>query len=131
MTVPILAVADDAKDAAAVVLRFFTTVLAGERRTADALELLSADFVDHDPAAGDSGPGGVVAKLDGLWAALPDGCYEPHIVIAAGELVSVRSQLVAGESRVDFADVYRVRGGRIAEHWHVVDTAALGALLAG
>lgn len=63
MSVPILAVADDAKDAAAVVLRFFTTV--------------------------------------------------------------------SGESRVDFADVYRVRGGRIADHWHVVDTAALGALLAG
>lgn len=31
----------------------------------------------------------------------------------------------AGARPVDFADFYRVVDGRIAEHWHVVDTAAL------
>jgi predicted SnoaL-like aldol condensation-catalyzing enzyme len=126
----------EARANAAHVLEFFAVVL-GPGHDADALpRFLAPTFVDHDPAGDDAGLAGVGAKLAGLWAALPDGRYVPDAVVAADELVAVRSRLVAPATRstpaiaVPFADTYRVIDGLIAEHWHVVDAAALGAALA-
>lgn len=112
-----------------VVARFFDEVLAGDRDLDVAAQLLAEDFVDHDPAGNDTGPRGVLEKLAGLWRALPDAAFERDIVVADGELVSVHSRLVTGAGEAAFADVYRVADGRIREHWHVVDTGALAALM--
>jgi len=128
----IIAVEPAAQAKVDLVLRLFAEVLSGERDVAKVDELLSADYVDHDPAAADdNGRSGVGAKLQMMWQALPDGRFEPDIVVAAADLVSVRSRLVAGGAEVEFADVYRVGDDGIDEHWHVVDTAALIALMTG
>jgi predicted SnoaL-like aldol condensation-catalyzing enzyme len=119
----------DADADAEVVARFFAEVLGSDHRTDRAAEYLAPDFVDRSAADGDTGPSGVAAKLAGLWTALPDGRYEVDQVVSAGGVVAVRSRLIGGARPVDFADFYRVVDGRIAEHWHVVDTAALQAAL--
>jgi len=134
---PIIAADSDAARAnAQVVLDFFEVVLGFEHNTDQIGRFVSPGFIDHDPAGADSGMGGVAAKLDGLWSALPEGRYIPETVVSAGELVVVRSRLVTRSSDsavtrgATFADTYRVVDGFIAEHWHVVDNAALASLLA-
>lgn len=112
-----------------LVTRFFEVVLGPEHRTAEATSFLSADFVDHSAAASDAGPEGVARKLDALWEALPDGRYKLLHVVAGDGFVAARSHLLGGLKPVEFADFYRVEGGLIVEHWHVVDTAALAAAL--
>ena len=114
---------------AELVTRFFAEVLGPEHRTDRAADYLAADFVDRSASDGDTGPSGVAAKLEGLWTVLPAGRYEVDQVVSAGGVVAVRSRLVGGARPVDFADFYRVSAGKIAEHWHVVDTAALQAAL--
>jgi predicted SnoaL-like aldol condensation-catalyzing enzyme len=125
----ILAVEEAARSKVDVVLALFREVLSGERDVAKVDALLSPEYVDHDPAAGDDGRAGVAAKLQGMWDLLPNGSFVPEIVVAAGDVVSVRSRLVSGSAEVAFADVYRVRDGLICEHWHVFDTAALTTLV--
>jgi predicted SnoaL-like aldol condensation-catalyzing enzyme len=132
---PLVADSDTARANAAVVVGFFETVLGPSHGTGELTRYLDPGFIDHDAQGDDRGLTGVTAKLDGLWSALPDTFYVVDAVVAAGEHVAVRSRLVApaaGSSpaaEVAFADTYRVVGGLIAEHWHVVDTASLGALL--
>ena len=122
---------DAAAANAARILEFFAAVLGPTHDTARLDGFLAAEFVDHDAASGDSGSAGVCAKLVGLWSVLSDGHYVPLQVVAAGDLVTVRSGLVApAASRapalsIAFADTYRMAGGMIAEHWHVVDADAL------
>ncbi len=115
--------------ARAVVLDFFATALSPGHDTDAVDRLLAAEFVDHAASAGDDGPASVRAKLSGLWTALPTGYYEVLDVVSDGTLVAVRSVLRGGSQPVEFADFYRVSDGRIAEHWHVVDAAALRAAL--
>ncbi|MDO7883214.1 ester cyclase [Salinibacterium soli] len=127
-----LVVADspEARRGAEVVVDFFDRVLSARRDPAAAGEFIAEDFVDHDPAGDDAGPTGVIAKLGGLWTALPDGAYRLESVVAAADLVVTRSVLEARGVTVAFADFYRVREGRIAEHWHVVDAGELARQLA-
>lgn len=129
MSEPIIIADTDAGASVSVVLRFFAEVLGASHGVDAARELLALDFVDHDPAGDDAGPDGVIAKLQGLWSALPDARFVPELVIASRDWVSVRSRLETAAATVDFADVYRVADGRIAEHWHVLDTAAMAAAI--
>jgi predicted ester cyclase len=131
-----------ARSNAETVKRFFADAL---RPGGSVDDFLTADFMDHDPDP-DAGAGrkGVARKLAGFWTAFPDGRFTPEIIVAADDLVSVRSRftgtqtgamgpLPASGRAVDviFHDVYRMAEGRIREHWHVFDAAgmmrALGA----
>lgn len=136
MTLPTIAADTTAARAnAEVVLAFFARVLGPTHETSAVPLFLAPTFVDHDPAAGDSGVSGVAAKLEGLWGLLPHAFYEADAVIAAGDVVAVASRLVipasgtAAAVEVAFSDRYRVADALITEHWHVVDTAALGTAL--
>lgn len=133
--VEICADTDAAAANAARILEFFAAVLGPAHDTPAVTGYLAADFVDHDATTGDPGAQGVRAKLEALWAALPDGRFEPRQVVAAGDLVTVRSLLVAPATSgapavmVPFADTYRLGGGHITEHWHVTDATELGRQL--
>lgn len=125
---PDIEIAADSDAAAANarrILDFFAAVLGPAHDTAAVMDFLAADFVDHDAASGDSGRHGVRAKLEGLWALLPDGHYVPLQAVAAGDLVTVRSTLVARAVSVAFADIYRLADAKIIEHWHVTDAGEL------
>lgn len=140
----IVADSAEAKENAAVVAAFFREALSGGSPAA-ALKFLAADFRDNDPAsAGASGPESVAAKLGALWQAFPDGRFALLDIVAAGDRVAARSRLVGTQTgpfgplpptghRVDvaFFDLYRLEGGKLAEHWHVFDDAGLMRTLTG
>ena len=82
--------------------------------------------------------------LAGFWTAFPDGRFTPEIVVAAGDMVSVRSRfsgtqtgplgsLPATGKRIEitFHDFYRMAEGKIAGHWHVFDAAGMMSQLGG
>ena len=100
---------------------------------------LAEDFVDHDPEPGsDPGRHGVALKLAALFAAFPDGRFEPQIIVASGDMVAVRSRFTGTQAgafgplpasgravEVTFHDFYAMRDGRIAGHWHVFEAAGM------
>ncbi|MBN9606026.1 MAG: nuclear transport factor 2 family protein [Actinomycetales bacterium] len=129
----VVADTDSARANAEAVLAFFAAALRPPYDL-DAVErLVAEDYLDHDPYGEDTRRDGVRAKLEGMWGGLPGGAFVPTLAVAAGDLVTVRSDLVpaGGSPTVAFHDTYRVADGRIAEHWHVLDTAALAALFGG
>lgn len=118
---------------AATILSFFREVLCGPDGLAEIARFVSPGFADEDGA---SGQAGVAGKLRGLWTAFPDGAFFPLEIVAAGDRVAARSLFRATRPpartvpdgseavTVAFADFYRLEGGLIVAHAHVVDTAA-------
>lgn len=117
----------------ALVARFNPGIL--NERSADALgDVVAVDYVDHAAFPGQGpGPEGVKRRLETLWQAL-DPWWTIEEVIAEGDIVAVRWTLSGKHvgqfiglpptgRKVSFrgVDVYRVRDGKLAEHWNVVD----------
>lgn len=122
----------------AVVRRFVEEYQTGHDVSV-AEELLADDFVDHSPF-GPLSPDrdGVLALFGMLFAAFPDLRAEIHQQFADGDNVITRKTFY-GTHRGDFMgispsgtevsfdviDIVRVRAGKMAEHWNVVDAMAL------
>ncbi|MEZ5670742.1 MAG: ester cyclase [Alphaproteobacteria bacterium] len=105
--------------------------------------LFAPDYVDHsaDPLLPD-GPDGVRIVYTAMRAAFPDLQMAIQDQIADGELVATRVVLYGTNSGpfmgsaptgnpvlIPAMHFDRVCDGRIAEHWAVIDTAALAAQL--
>lgn len=117
--------------------RFYNEVLNG-RRLEVIDEIASEDYVEHDPLPGQGGGReGLRERVSALNSAL-DPHFTVEDVIAEGDRVVVRWRnrgthvesflgLPATGKQFDIAgiDVYRVEGGRLAEHWHVVDQLSM------
>jgi steroid delta-isomerase-like uncharacterized protein len=97
-------------------------------------ELVAPDYIEHDPLPGQgAGRDGVVDRFSMITGALAPH-FTVHDVIAEGDKVVVR-WTNAGTHVGEFAgipatgrafeiagiDTYRVSGGSICEHWHVID----------
>lgn len=127
-----------------VARRFLEDVLTrGDVAAVD--ELLTPDFVDHQPFPG------VPPTRDGLKqaiplfrAAFPDGAFVVEDLFAEGDRVALRTTfrgthrgeyagVPATGKRVEFAaiDLLRVEGGRMAEHWGLADDLGLLTQLGG
>ncbi|HEV2712617.1 MAG TPA: ester cyclase [Gaiellaceae bacterium] len=116
-----------------VARRFYEEVL--NKRNVDLLdELVVPDYEEHDPLPGQrTGLDGLKDRVNILIEGL-----DPHFtiedVIAEGDKVVVR-WTNSGTNVGDFLgipatgrsfrtpgiDIYRMEGGKLAEHWHVVD----------
>jgi steroid delta-isomerase-like uncharacterized protein len=117
------------------VRRLFDQVLnAGKLSLLDTL--IGAAYVDHNPSPGQPpGAAGVKGKVEALRAAFPDLRYALEDVVAEGELVAARYSWRGthkGEAflgippsgktiMVRGMDFYRLRDGKIVEHWDNVD----------
>ncbi|WP_430298181.1 ester cyclase [Sinomonas sp. B1-1] len=113
--------------------RFYGDVLNG-RRLEVIDEIAAEDYTEHDPLPGQSeGRAGLRDRVSMLIAAL-EPRFSVEDVIAEGDRIAVRwrnrgtqvepfAGLPASGKPFDIAgiDIYRVVGGRLAEHWHVVD----------
>lgn len=79
---------------------------------------LSPTFVQHDPRIAD-GPAGLRAYLTAQNAAYPHSAVSIKRVIGEGNLIAIHSNLVLEPGTKGYAvlDLYRVIGGKIAEHW--------------
>ena len=102
-------------------------------------ELLADDFVDHTPF-GTFSPDkpGVLALFAMLRSAFPDFRAEIHLMLEDGDMVVTRKTF-HGTHQGDFVgipptgkavafdviDIVRIAGGRIREHWNVVDAFGL------
>ncbi|MFI6441609.1 nuclear transport factor 2 family protein [Streptomyces sp. NPDC050759] len=69
-----------------------------------------------------NGVDGLKAGLGAYFKAFPQLKVEPKRVIAEGDLVAVHSHYVPapGERGQAIVDLFRVRGGKIVEHWDVI-----------
>jgi predicted SnoaL-like aldol condensation-catalyzing enzyme len=96
------------------------------------------DYIQHNPDAR-QGKAGFVEFHEGFFAAVPDFCATINQIVADGDLVFVYNTITGthtGEgflgytptgNRIHFdaVDMFRLRDGKLCEHWDVADTRAL------
>ena len=77
----------------------------------------SSDYTQHNPSI----PNGPQA-IAGLIPTLKEGfSYELGMVVAEGDLVMVHGRYVGwGPKPMVAVDIFRVRDGKVAEHWDVM-----------
>jgi steroid delta-isomerase-like uncharacterized protein len=128
----------------AVVLRFIEEFQNGGDLNAFQ-ELIHPDFVDHSRPPGISpGPAGVVEQFEAFRGVLSDFHVTVVLQVAQDDLVATHKVFAgthtgaflgipASGQRVELAvsDVLRLRDGRIAEHWGVLNLAPLLAAAMG
>lgn len=121
------------------VVRRFVEEYQEKRDPAAFEEFLSPDVVDHTPMPGTAGGAEGVRQIFGmLWSALPDMHVEVHDQIAEGDkVVTYKSFAGTHEGELfgvpatgkavhlDLIDIVRVQGGKIVEHWNIVDAYGL------
>jgi predicted ester cyclase len=95
-------------------------------------ELLDPDVLDHSRPPGIApGAEGVKQQFDGFRAAIEGFHAEILDQVAEGDKVVTRKVFrgTTGGQDVEISviDIVRVEGGRIVEHWNVVDRAAAAA----
>ena len=114
-----------------IVRRFVDEYQTGGSESAFA-ELLAPDVIDHSRPPGiATGAEGVRQQFDGFRAALRDFRATILDQVAEGDKVVTRKVFHGtpnggDEVEIKVIDIVRVDGGRIVEHWNVVDTSALG-----
>ncbi|GAA4024617.1 nuclear transport factor 2 family protein [Streptomyces plumbiresistens] len=79
---------------------------------------VGSEYHQHSPNVPD-GVAGVKAGLGAYFAQFPQLSITPKRVIAEGDLVAIHSHYVntPGERGRAIVDIFRVRGGKIVEHW--------------
>jgi steroid delta-isomerase-like uncharacterized protein len=122
----------------AVVRRYYDEVLNG--RNLDVIDALAVeDYVEHDPFPGQgNGRQDLKARAKLILDAFNPVRFTLEQVIAEEDKVVVRWSQTATQSgsfmgipptgkefTIAGIDIHTVRGGRMAEHWHVVDQLAL------
>jgi ketosteroid isomerase-like protein len=116
-----------------IVRRFVDEYQTGGSEEAFA-ELLAPDVVDHSRPPGIApGAEGVRQQFEAFRAALPGFRAEILDQLEEGDKVVTRKVFRGepngdGPVEIDVIDIVRVEDGRIAEHWNVVDTAAVARL---
>lgn len=100
-----------------------------QRRDASAVDALYAeDYVQHNPEI----PQGRKALRE-LVAKLPDNVYyEPGLIVAEGDLVAIHGRIRGwAETPQVVVDIFRIREGRLAEHWDVLQNEVSSSASAG
>lgn len=113
----------------ALVIEAMTSLF--QRHDATAVDRLYApDYIQHNPdiPQGRDALRGLVADLSG------DVYYEPGLIVAEGDLVAIHGRISGwGDVPQVVVDLFRVEGGKLAEHWDVLQnevsvTAASGGI---
>lgn len=98
-------------------------------------EYMRDDYIQHNPDC-PQGKAGFVEFFDVIFKAVPDFRYVLKKMVADGDIVMAHSTTVGTHSggpwlgreadgaklEYDVVDIFRVRDGKIAEHWDVADT---------
>ncbi|MFN4100651.1 MAG: MoaF-related domain-containing protein [Pararhodobacter sp.] len=100
----------------ALVLEAMTSLF--QRHDASAVDrLYTEDYIQHNPNI----PQGRTALRDIVGSLSPSVCYEPGLMIAEGDLVAIHGRIRGWAEAPQIAiDIFRVEGGRLAEHWDVL-----------
>jgi steroid delta-isomerase-like uncharacterized protein len=126
------------QDIKALVRRYYDAVF--NQRNVDLVDQLALEeYVEHDPFPGQGdGRADLKARVQLILDAMNPVRFEIEDMIAEGDKVVVRwtqrgSQTgsfmgippTGREFTIAGIDIHRLRDGRMAEHWHVVDLFAL------
>lgn len=106
----------------AVVLAFYDEALVRKRVRAAFEHWADDDFIEHKPDVPDGTRAATVAYLEALIADLPEARWDLVRTVAEGEFVVLHARFtpVPGAPPYAIADIFRVRDGRIVEHWDIV-----------
>jgi predicted SnoaL-like aldol condensation-catalyzing enzyme len=99
----------------------FVEIFYTQKRVREAFEFLVAgDYRQHNPTIGD-GPEEAIRMLTPKFDGSPDSRFEVQRILVDGDLAMVHVR-ASGPGRPDaaVADIYRFEGGRIVEHWDVL-----------
>jgi len=109
-------------DNKAVAVDFYSTAFAGKPDIASAKHL-GRNYVQHSPQYED-GSEAFIGFIYTMRDQFPDLRLEIKRVIAEGDLVVLHSHLTLnpGKSGMALADFFRVEGGKVVEHWDVVQS---------
>jgi predicted SnoaL-like aldol condensation-catalyzing enzyme len=80
-------------------------------------QYFTPDYIQHNPTI----PSGSAAIKDLIPKLPKDFSYEPGMVVAEGDLVMVHGRYVGwGPKPMVAVDIFRLEGGKVAEHWDVM-----------
>jgi steroid delta-isomerase-like uncharacterized protein len=117
--------------------RFYDAVNAGRLGIID--ELVAENFVEHEEFPGLArGREGLRPFFEMIRTAFPDFSMTIEDMVAEGDKVFIRATMKGTQKgefmgtaasgkqmAVPFADVVRLEGGRVVEHWGVTDTGSM------
>jgi predicted SnoaL-like aldol condensation-catalyzing enzyme len=120
------------------VVRDFYEEVFRKRDLASADRFMYDDYIQHNPDA-KQGKSGFVEFHRGFFAAVPDFCATINQLVAEGDLVYVYNTITGTHTghgflnhpptgnriKFDAVDMFRLRDGKLCEHWDVADTRAL------
>ncbi len=107
----------------ALVLEAMTSLF--QRHDASAVDrLYTDDYIQHNPKI----PQGQVALRGIVETLSPSVHYEPGLIVAEGDLVAIHGRIRGWADMPQVVvDIFRVRGGKLAEHWDVLQTEVVAA----
>jgi len=111
-------------DPKTVVLDFFTTAFIHRDPVTAADRYLGTTYTQHNPGIPD-GPEVFKQFIPQWLSSVPDLSFDIHRVIAEGDLVVVHSHMKNSPDDLGTAivDIFRVKDGRVVEHWDVLQPA--------
>ena len=107
-------------------------------------QYMHEDYIQHNPDV-DQGMKGFVKFHERFFTAIPDFCAAINRLVAEDDMVFVYNTITGthtGEGflhykptgnkiKFDVVDMYRLRDGKLCEHWDVADTRALFTQVGG
>lgn len=102
----------------ALVLKAMTSLF--QRHDATAVErLYAADYIQHNPEI-PQGRDALQALVAGM---SQDVFYEPGLMVAEGDLVAIHGRIHGwSDAPQVVVDIFRIEGGKLAEHWDVLQS---------
>ena len=80
-------------------------------------QYFTPDYIQHNPSI----PNGPASITEVIARLAQDFSYEPGMVVAEGDLVMVHGRYVGwGPKPMVAVDIFRLEGGKVAEHWDVM-----------
>jgi predicted SnoaL-like aldol condensation-catalyzing enzyme len=126
------------------IVREFYDVVFRKHDLAAVDRFMHDDYIQHNPDAR-QGIAGFVDFHKGFFAAAPDFCAAINQMVAEGDLVYVYNTITGTHTgygfldhvptgnkiHFDAVDMFRLRDGKLCEHWDVADTRALFSQVGG
>lgn len=109
-----------------------------------ASQYMHEDYIQHNPDV-DQGMKGFIEFHEGFFAAIPDSCATINRMVAEDDMVFVYNTITGTHTgkgflhykptgnkiHYDVVDMFRLRDGKLCEHWDVADTRALFTQVGG